>query len=499
MNRRNFLRSSIAAGVGAALPLSHLYAAFDPVSDMPPELLGRNGDGGEVTLPMSLVKDLAASLRGSVLLAGDSGYEEARRVLNNSIDKHPALVVQPIGVTDIRRAVDFARDSDLLLAVKCGGHSYSGKSTVDGGLQIDLSTFRHARVRPNGKTIEVAGGSLLGEIDREAMQFGKATTAGTVSHTGVGGLTTGGGFGRLARRFGLALDNVVSVDVVTADGRLVHANAEQNEDLYWGVRGGSGNFGIVTNFEFKLHPVERQVIAGEIMFPLSRFREVLSLYADMIETIPDELYLDAFALAPPDKSQAGAGFMLCWSGAPDKFDEVIAPIRKLGPSYDGAVAIDYVEEQRRWDYTEARNSGEYMRSGFVNEIPAALIDVLADGFEHDPERTTTLWFQCSGGAIGRVPVEATAFAHRKAVASMFAIVEWTPGTVDPEPHIDWIRGYGDSFLPFTDGWYVNDFHDVEDKRMVANFQSNAERIVKVKNKYDPTNLFRLNANIKPTV
>ena len=498
MNRRNFLRSSIAAGVGAALPISHLYAAFDPQSDMPAVLVGRSGDGGETALPMSSVKDLAASLRGSVLLAGDSGYDEARRVLNRGIDKHPALVVQPIGVTDIRRAVDFARDNDLLLAVKCGGHSYAGKSTVDGGLQIDLSTFRHARVRPNGKTIDVAGGSLLGEIDREAMQFGKATTAGTVSHTGVGGLTTGGGFGRLARRFGLALDNVVSVDVVTADGRLVHADAEQNEDLYWGVRGGGGNFGIVTNFEFALHPVEKQVIAGEVMFPVTRFREVLALYADLIDSVPDELYLDCLASAPQDPSQAGAGFSLCWSGDPNRFEDVIAPIRKLGPVFDGLQSIAYVDEQRRWDDTDPRSESQYLKGGFVNELPPKLVQNLADGFAHDPGRSTMVYFQHSGGAIGRVPVDATAFAHRKSLANMMCITAW-PLDADGASHIAWQRDYWNTLDPFTDGFYTNEISDEGERVVNANYQGNYDRLVRVKNKYDPTNLFRLNANIKPRV
>lgn len=496
MNRRNFLRSSIAAGVGVAIPMSHLYAAFDPLSDMPAEILGRNGDGSEVALATSSIKDLAASLRGSVLLAGDSGFEEARRVLNRSIDKHPALVIQPIGVTDIRRAVDFARDNDLLLAVKCGGHSYSGKSTVDGGMQIDLSTFRHARVRPDGKTIDVAGGSLLGEIDREAMQFGKATTAGTVSHTGVGGLTTGGGFGRLARRFGLALDNVVSVDVVTADGRLVHADAEQNEDLYWGVRGGGGNFGIVTNFEFALHPVQKQVIAGEILFPMTRFREVLSLYADMIGSVPDELYLDCLAQVPQDVSQAGAGFSLCWSGDPGKYESVVAPIMKLGPVFNNIQTIDYVDEQRRWDDTDPRNEGQYLKGGFINELPAELVRNLADGFAADPGRSTMVYFQHSGGAIGRVPADATAFAHRKSLANMLCLISW-PLDSDSEPHVAWLREYYGSLEKFTDGWYVNEISNEPERIVNANYQGNFDRLVDVKTKYDPSNLFRLNANIRP--
>lgn len=247
MDRRLFLRSTVAAGVSAAAAPS-LAAQFAALTEISASIEAVTGDRNKIEIEKAALEELSGSLRGNLLLPGNPGYDKARKVLNPGIDKYPALVVQPDGVTDIRQAVMFARERNLLLAVKCGGHSYAGKSTCDGGLQIDLSTFRHARVDVANRIAHVAGGSLLGELDRETMAFDLVTTAGTVSHTGIGGLTTAGGFGRVGRRFGLALDNVVGVDVVTADGQFLHASAEENEDLYWGVRGGGGNFGIVTNF-----------------------------------------------------------------------------------------------------------------------------------------------------------------------------------------------------------------------------------------------------------
>ena len=233
------------------------------------------GDGKSVTLTRAMVQELGDSLRGNLLLAGHPAYEDARRVINAQMDKHPALIVQPRGAADVKQAVDFARASNLLVAVKCGGHSPSGKSTCDSGMIIDLSLLRSVRVDAKARIARVAGGSLLGDMDSETMAHGLVTTAGTVSHTGVGGLTLGGGFGRVARRFGLALDNVRSVDMVTANGEIVRASADENPELYWGTRGGGGNFGVVTSFEFALHPMQRQVIGGIVVFPGSEAKQVL--------------------------------------------------------------------------------------------------------------------------------------------------------------------------------------------------------------------------------
>ena len=499
MNRRNFLRSSIAVGVSAALPASQVYAALRALTTPYGDIAGVSASGDEVALSQTAVTELSNSLRGNLLLPGNEGYEIARRVLNRGIDKHPALVVQPVGPTDIRNAVDFARDNNLLLAVKCGGHSYSGKSTCDGGLQIDLSTFRHARVDPASRTAYIAGGSLLGELDRESMALGLVTTAGTVSHTGVGGLTLGGGFGRLARRYGLALDNVTAVDVVTADGKLLHASAEENKDLYWGVRGGGGNFGVVTSFEFALHPMQREVVAGEIMFPLERARDVLSFYSEFMHTAPDDLYCDCIVNAPLSGEGAGAGLSVCYSGDAAGADKALAPIKKLGePVLTNVSKQDYVDAQRSWDDTDPRNEGEYLKGGFINAFSEELVTRLADGFEPNPGRSTMLYFQHSGGAIGRVASDATAFAHRKSMANMLVFVSWDLDS-DGDPHVAWIRDYWKSVERFSDGFYTNEISNETERVVNGNYQGNYERLLQVKNRYDPNNLFRLNANITPTV
>lgn len=494
MNRRHFLHSAVAAGVASTLPIR---AAIAQLTEVNGAIAAVTGAGAEISIEQAAVQELSDSLRGSLLLPGNAGYDVARRVLNESIDKHPAMVVQPTGVADIQNAVNFARERELLLAVKCGGHSYGGKSTCEGGMQIDLSTFRHARVDPRSRTAWVAGGSLLGELDRESMAHGLVTTAGTVSHTGVGGLTLGGGFGRLARRYGLALDNVKGVQIVTADGRLVRASADENAELFWGLRGGGGNFGIATSFEFRLHPMEREVIAGEIMFPVTRAREMLKVYGDYALAAPDDLYCDAMVLQTPKVENNVALFTICYSGPPAKADEVLAPLRKLGPVADTVSVRDYVEVQRQWDNTDPRNIGQYLKGGFVNEIPDTLAGAIADGLQEDPDRTSMVYFQQSGGQIGRVAADATAFSHRKSQANMFATVSYSLDD-DPAPHIDYVRQYWKTLEPATDGWYTVEASEEPQRVLNANYQGNFGRLLALKNEYDPGNLFRLNANIKPT-
>jgi len=293
MNRRHFLGSTLSAAVAAGMPGTVLANASSSV-------IGRSGDGNEVTIEKAALTELNGALRGRLLLAGNDGYDNARRVLNPSFDKHPALIIQPSGAADVATAVTFANERNLLVAVKCGGHSFSGKSTCNGGLQIDLSTMRGARVDRGDRRAYVSGGSLLGDLDHESMAHGLVTTAGTVSHTGVGGLSLGGGFGRLARKYGLTLDNIKAVDIVTADGVLRRASAEENADLYWGIRGGGGNFGVVTSFEFGLHEMNRTVIGGDIVFSTDRAKEIMRAYADYSQEAPDELSLDLIIAAPPN-------------------------------------------------------------------------------------------------------------------------------------------------------------------------------------------------------
>ena len=279
MDRRHFCQSAIGAAVAVSLPAGKALAAYlKTLTTVAGDIDAITGDGVERILKQAEVQELSDSLRGHLLLPGNDGYDAARHVLNGAIDRYPALIVQPSGAADVRHAVDYARENSLLTAVKCGGHSSSGKSTCDGGMLIDLSSYRNVEVNSSAQIARVTGGSLLGDMDHETMSHGLVTTTGTVSHTGVGGLTTGGGFGRLGRRFGLALDNVIAADIVTADGQLRRASKEENADLYWGVRGGGGNFGVVTSFDFKLHPMQRTVVGGDILFPITEARDILSLY-----------------------------------------------------------------------------------------------------------------------------------------------------------------------------------------------------------------------------
>jgi hypothetical protein len=498
LSRRRFVRGSLAAAVAAAVPASSAWPAIlSPSMKVDRDLDAVRGDGSRVTLARAAVQELGDSLRGNLVLPGHAVYEEARRVINAQMDKHPALIVQPRGAADVKSAVDFARAANLLVAVKCGGHSPSGKSTCDDGMMIDLSLMRGVRVDPVARTARVNGGSLLGDLDAEAMAFGLVTTAGTVSHTGVGGLTLGGGFGRLARRFGLALDNVRSVDVVTAGGEFVRASATENSELHWGIRGGGGNFGVVTSFEFGLHPMQRQVIGGTIVFPLAQAKSVLSFYSDFEGIAPDELSIDGVIVSNP--SVSGVGFQICYSGPMSKAEEILRTIRSAGtPVLDTLQPMDYVALQRSGDISDPRAIGSYTKTGFVMKISPALIDAMINGLEPHPERSTTVGFQHCGGAIARVANDATAFPHRDIHATSLLLVDW-PAQIDPTRHIAWLKQYWDTIVPHTDGFYTNDVVDESQQQVDENYLGNYPRLLALKNKYDPTNLFRLNANVVPKV
>jgi FAD/FMN-containing dehydrogenase len=357
------------------------------------------------------------------------------------------------------------------------------------------------KVDSGARIAHVAGGSLLGDLDHEAMAHGLVTTAGTVSHTGVGGLTLGGGFGRLARKFGMAIDNLESVDIVTANGKLLHASASDNPDLYWAARGGSGNFGIVTNFEFKLHPMQPQVVAGKVIYPIAKAREVLTMWSEYASTAPDDLYIDPTMALPPGNAPGMVSLEVCYAGPHADAERALAPIRKLGtPMQDGIKAMDYTHVQRVNDSTDTRGIASYLKGGFIGKGSPELVSALVDGMQGDPRRMTVLFFQHCGGASSRVADGVTAFAHRYALANMMTVAAWpiNASADDVQAHIEATRRYWKTLEPHTRGFYVNDLaREVTAKELNDNYRGNYERLVALKMKYDPTNLFRLNANVTP--
>jgi len=365
-------------------------------------------------------------------------------------------------------------------------------------MQIDLSRLRGVRVDPVRRTAWVAGGSLLGDLDAEAMAQGLVTTAGTVSHTGVGGLTLGGGFGRLARRFGLSIDNLLSVDIVNADGVLRRASADENSDLFWGIRGGGGNFGVVTAFEFQLHPMDREIISGSYGYRFEQARQVFEFAGEFAAGAPDELQVVPFVGAFPGKDPI-VNISIVYSGPHDKADALLAPLEKAGTVVRNSIkSWDYVALQKSGDYTDLRANGAYVKSGFVDDITPDLVRDLVETFTPDPGRATWMALGQSGGAIRRVPYGATAFTNRKSNHDLLSFVSWPFNTGDGSEHVAYVQEQWKVMEPYVDGFYVNDVADETQAQIDANYGANLQRLVQVKNVYDPTNLFRLNANIHPS-
>ena len=499
MDRRRFIRSSLSAAIAASLPGTHALAQslVHTPTTVPADIDALTGDGAEVTLAQAAVQELSDSLKGKLILPGSESYDDARWVLQPLYDKYPALIVQPTGAADVQNAVTFARENNLLLAVKCGGHSAAGKSSCDKGMQIDLSQLRNARVDRAAKTARIAGGSLLGELDHEAMAHGLVTTAGTVSHTGVGGLTLGGGFGRLGRRFGMSIDNVLEMDVVTPDGKLRRVGPNSDPDLYWALRGGGGNFGVVTSFLFQLHEMQRDVVTGYFAYPLAEARQILSFYAEYSQKMPDEMSIGA-GMGGRLGDDPGVGMYFVWSGDPAKAEKYIEPLRKAGTVVVERVqSMDYVAVQRSGDIDDTRAFTGYMKSGFINSISGDLVNALVDNFEAHPDRATRFGFGQSGGAIGRVANADTEFTNRDAKYNLLSFVSWKTGQNGDE-HEKYINSHWSNVEPFTSGFYVNDEFDQSQEMVNNTYGENLPRLQEIKKRYDPTNLFRLNANILPS-
>ena len=496
MKRRDFLTGSSAVLSSAALFPS--WNGYSADSNIPLEIQAVTGNREEFSISRSSISELKQSLKGRVLLKSDSEYHVARLVRNRIIDKKPALIVQCVDESDIQKAVDFARSFNMLTAVKCGGHSVSGKGTCNKGLMIDLSPFRGTTLDKENKRLFIKGGSWLGELDDATIPHGLGTTAGTVSHTGVGGLATGGGFGRLGRKYGLTLDNIVSIEIITADGQLRYADENENPDLFWAVRGGGGNFGIVTKFEFKLHEMNKDVIGGRITFDFRDVKKLLKFHGEHSLEASWDMYQDPVVFAPPGGFGNTVYFDVCYSGPHKDADKAFAPLRKAGKVvHDEIDMIDYRVLQKSGDDNDPRGRSQYLKGGYTINITDGLIDAIVDNLEAHPERGSMAFFQQSGGKINTIASDATAFPSRYAEHNLITGSFWNVG-VDTAPHMAWSRRYWKKVSPYTDGFYINDEFSETQKMVNLNFLGNYERLVQIKNKYDPANLFRLNANIRPS-
>jgi FAD/FMN-containing dehydrogenase len=506
LDRRHFVRSALAA-TAAATPAARLWADTAAPGVIPDSLDAVTGDGKAVTLHRPDIKDLRAALKGQLLLANDAGYDTVRRIYNPDFDRHPALIARCAVPQDVVQAVNFARAHGLLVAVRSGGHSFAGYSTCNGGLMIDLLPMHDVRVDAGKRLAWVQGGSLLGPVDRATQAVGLATTMGTAADTGVGGLTTGGGAGRLMGKFGLAIDNLQAVEIVTADGRLLHASETQNPDLFWGVRGGGGNFGIVTTFEFRLHPFTSRVLSGAMVFPFERANEVFAAMSEITAHAPDEFGNLGILLqnSSPSSGQPGrtAVFLVDYMGDPATGEKLLAPIRRLGkPLADAITAMSYLQAQgdTQSAASAAIPSGKtnvYEKSGFMRNPPSGYFDEVRRHFETlSPSMDYDLFLGPVIGAVTRVAPTATAYWNRGATHIVMIHSEWT----DPAQRSRGAQTALDLWSGverFTQGYYVNASSDATDPRLRTTYGDNYPRLVRIKSQYDPRNLFRLNANIKP--
>ena len=454
---------------------------------------------GRLVLDDATVQDFAASLRGEVLRPTDEGYDETRKIHNGMSDRRPTLIARCAGVADVIASVQFARDQQLLLSVRCGGHSLPGFSVCDGGLMIDLSPMRGVRVDAARQTVRAEGGVTWGDFDHETQAFGLATTGGVARPTGIAGLTLGGGHGFLNRKYGLACDNLLSVDLVTAEGNLLTASADENADLFWGLRGGGGNFGIATSLEYRLHEVG-PVLGGLLIYPLARAKEILRVYRDVTSAAPDELGTIAVLATLPDRTQAVA-FLVCYAGPVAEGERLLSPLRESGPLLDDQVGpMPYTALQSIVENFNPPGMRNYWKSDYMTQLSDDAIDVLVEEYPSVPAPHTHLVIEQMGGAVSQIGEDEMAVSHRNAPYNALIVGMWSEPLED-ERVIGWVRQVWEALRPFSSGGVYVNFQmgdEGEDRVRAAYGPEKYERLVALKNKYDPNNLFRLNQNIKPT-
>jgi FAD/FMN-containing dehydrogenase len=458
-------------------------------------------------LQRATAEGLRGAFRGQLVGPGDRGYAAARQVYNAMIDKRPALIARCTDVADVIAAVEFARENDMLVSVRSGGHNAAGLGICDDGLVIDLSLLKGIRVDPAARTARVGGGCTWGDVDHATHAFGLATVSGIISTTGVGGLTLGGGHGHLTRKYGLTIDNLLAADVVLADGRFVTARAEENADLFWALRGGGGNFGVVTSFLFRLHPVST-VIAGPTLWPLEAATDVMRWYREFLPAAPEDLNgFFAFLVVPPAPPfpehlhhQTMCGVVWCYVGPEEQADAILRPVREFGsPALHGVHALPYPALQSAFDALYPPGLQWYWKADFVRELSDEAIALHVQYGSALPTPLSGMHLYPIDGAAHRVGKQDTAFSHRDATWSEIHV------GVDPDPGnndrlIAWAREYWEALRPYSAGGaYVNFLMEEGQDRIRATYRENYDRLVAVKNRYDPTNLFRVNQNIQPTV
>jgi FAD/FMN-containing dehydrogenase len=453
------------------------------------------------------VEKLRLRVRGALLRPGEEGYDEARRIWNGAIDRHPALIARCAGADDVVEAVRFARERGLLVSVRGGGHAVAGHAVCDGGLMIDLSLMKAVRVDPEARTARAAGGLLWAELDRATQGFGLATTGGIISHTGIAGLTLGGGLGHLMRKHGLTVDNLLSVDLVTADTERMHVDAEIEPELFWGLRGGGGNFGIATAFEYRLHPVGPIVLGGPIFWSLADAPRVLRFLRDFAPEAPDELGITVAArLAPPmpflPTEQYGKpvlALVLVWAGEPAEGQKVIAPLRAItAPIAELVRPVPYLSIQSMLDAGAPHGMHYYWKSHRLPNLSDEVIDVIVSRVESITSPFSQIGGWAVGGAVSRADPEATAVGEREVGFEFNITAAWPPPDPNGDRHMAWVREGWEAMRPFSVGVYANFLSDEDAAGIEVAYGERLKRLVALKDRYDPTNFFRMNANIQPS-
>ena len=442
------------------------------------------------------IQQLSASVRGQVLARGHEDYDRARRVFNGMIDRRPSVILRCTGVADVVQGVRFARSHDWPLSIRGGGHGVAGNAVCDGGLMLDLSGMKGMRVDPGRRTAQAQTGLLLGEFDHETQAFGLATTLGVVSLTGIAGLTLGGGLGWLNGKYGLACDNVLAADVVTADGELITASAAEHEDLYWALRGGGGNFGVVTTLTYQLHPVTT-VLAGGLSFPPEQAHDALRFFHQFASEAPDELSM-AGSVARDPAGRCTVSISVCYCGPLDEGERVLRPLRNFGRPVSGGIGpVPYQALQCGPDASFPRGRQHYWKSSYLRDLTDEAIEVLLEFAATIPSPYTGIGLQQMTGVASRVDPRATAFAHRDRQYDFLILSQWED-PADSDRNIDWTRRLFEAMRPYLkEAVYVNNLGDQELDRVRAAYGVNYDRLAAVKARYDPDNAFRLNHNIAP--